>query len=91
MELANNNTMTVEVMQNVLKRMSSDKNLAKVMNFEFLNESAKSNNPTFLRAILSTLLSLTSGGSVSNKLGLRIGAGNNPTTLEEVNKYLDTK
>ena len=50
-----------------------------------------SNNPVFLRAFLGTLLALTSGGTVANKLGLRIGVAKNPTTFQEVNAYLDTK
>lgn len=91
MELANNGKLSTEAMQEVLSNMSKDTNLAKVINSKFLEAVAKSTNPTFLRAILGTLLSLTSGTHASNNLGLRIGAENNPTTAIEVNKYLDTK
>lgn len=48
-----------------------------------------STNPVFVRQVLGTILSLTSGGPQSNALGLRIGDKKNPTTVTEVNKYLD--
>lgn len=83
-------SMDTQALKDVLTKMSQDSNLIKIINKDTLLYYAKSDNPVFLRALLGTFLALTSGGNVSRKLGLRIGADKNPTTANDVNKYLET-
>lgn len=83
--------MDTQALKDVLTKMSNDNNLVKIINKDTLLNYAKSDNPVFLRALLGTFLALTSGGNVSRKLGLRIGADKkSPTTANDVNKYLET-
>ncbi len=81
----------VDDLKGAVLKISEDKELMRFLNdFIVITKDNISNNPVFLRAFLGTILALTSGSVASNKLGLRIGAEKNPTSLEEVNKYLDT-
>lgn len=84
-------TTDLSELQSTVRAMGKDKQLMQILSKNRINMESISNNPVFLRAFLGTLLALTSGGTVANKLGLRIGVAKNPTTFQEVNAYLDTK
>ncbi len=86
-----NYTTDLSELQSTVRAMGKDKQLMQILSKNGIDMTSVSKNQVFLRAFLGTLLALTSGGTVANKLGLRIGTQKNPTTVEEVNKYLDTK